>query len=427
MKKSDDILNALGQAYLTLSSHNKFEDSIVKVLSILGKSTDVDRIYIFQNFENEEGVKFFSQKYEWARESISIQIDNPILQNIDWALYKELYAVLSHRKTYSAIVENIEEELMRESLQSQQIKAVIIVPIFSNDYFWGWVGFDNCQTNEVFSKSQQDALLVLASTIGNVIAMQKQQTEIQLANERLKTALNTEIEVNKLKTRFVSIASHEFRTPLSTISGSTELMELYLKDIPNFQISEKCRKHINNIKKEINRMTILLDDTLILEKQSLGKYTFNPTYFSLNAFIENFIEENYTSNNGIKRIVIKLPKEPIEIYTDNQILPHILSNLIDNALKYSDENSFVECVVKASANKVKISIIDKGIGIPKNEQKHLFESFFRSSNVVGIVGTGLGLNIVKQFIEIIKGEITFKSMLNIGSEFNVILPLKPQN
>lgn len=424
MKRSEKILNALGQAYFTLSSNNSLESSITNVLGILGKATDVDRVYIFQNFQNSDNEEIFSQRYEWTKENITIQIDNPELQDIPWSIFMDLRLVMLERKTYSAIVKDIKNDSFRETLQSQEIKAVLFVPIYSNDLFWGWVGFDNCQTDDTFTESQQDALLALASTIGNVIAMQKQQAEIQMANERLKTALNSEKEVNKLKSRFVTTASHEFRTPLSTISGSTELMEMYISEIPNLKLAEKYEKHIDRIKKEINRMVILLNDTLILEKQSLGKYTFNPSQFSLSLFISNFLNEYYAKKLEDKRIVLKMPKSPLDIKSDSQILTHIISNLLDNALKYSAENTTIKFIVEPFTSEIKISIVDQGIGIPEEEQVHLFESFFRASNVIGIVGTGLGLTIVKQFVELLNGTITYSSALNKGSEFSITLPLK---
>ncbi len=424
MKRSEKILNALGQAYFTLSSNNSLESSITNVLGILGKATDVDRVYIFQNFQNSDNEEIFSQKYEWTKENISIQIDNPELQDLPWSIFADLRLVMLERKTYSAIVKDIKDDSFRETLQSQEIKAVLFVPIYSNDLFWGWVGFDNCQTDDTFTESQQDALLALASTIGNVIAMQKQQAEIQLANERLKTALNSEKEVNKLKSRFVTTASHEFRTPLSTISGSTELMEMYISEISNLKLAEKYEKHINRIKKEINRMVILLNDTLILEKQSLGKYSYNPSQFSLSLYISNFVNEYYSQKIDNNRIKLIMPDLPMDIRSDSQILTHIVSNLLDNALKYSEENSTVKLIVEPFTTGIKISIVDQGIGIPEDEQVHLFESFFRASNVVGIVGTGLGLTIVKQFVELLNGTIAYKSALNKGSEFTITLPLK---
>jgi signal transduction histidine kinase len=254
--------------------------------------------------------------------------------------------------------------------------------------------------------------------------MQKQQAEIQLANDRLKTALNSEKEVNKLKSRFVTTASHEFRTPLSTISGSTELMEMYISEISNLKLAEKYEKHINRIKKEINRMVILLNDTLILEKQSMGKYSYNPSHFSLSLYISNFINEYYLQKIDNNRIKLIIPDLPIDIRSDSQILTHVISNLLDNALKYSAENSTVKLIVEPFATEIKISIIDQGIGIPEDEQVHLFESFFRASNVLGIAGTGLGLTIVKQFVELLNGTITYSSALNKGSEFSITLPIK---
>jgi signal transduction histidine kinase len=118
-----------------------------------------------------------------------------------------------------------------------------------------------------------------------------------------------------------------------------------------------------------------------------------------------------------------MPDLPMDIISDSQILTHIMSNLLDNALKYSDENTTVKLKVEPLSSGIQISIIDQGIGIPEDEQVHLFESFFRASNVIGIVGTGLGLTIVKQFVELLNGTITYTSALNKGSEFTITLPL----
>ncbi len=171
-------------------------------------------------------------------------------------------------------------------------------------------------------------------------------------------------------------------------------------------------------------MVILLNDTLILEKQSMGKYSYNPSHFSLSLYISNFINEYYLQKIDNNRIKLIIPDLPIDIRSDSQILTHVISNLLDNALKYSAENSTVKLIVEPFATEIKISIIDQGIGIPEDEQVHLFESFFRASNVLGIAGTGLGLTIVKQFVELLNGTITYSSTLNKGSEFSITLPIK---
>jgi signal transduction histidine kinase len=200
-------------------------------------------------------------------------------------------------------------------------------------------------------------------------------------------------------------------------------MEMYISEISNLNLAEKYEKHINRIKKEINRMVVLLNDTLILEKQSLGKYSYNPSNFSLSLYLSNFVNEYYSQKIDNKRIKLIMPDLPMDIRSDSQILTHIMSNLLDNALKYSDENTTVKLKVEPLSSGIQISIIDQGIGIPEDEQVHLFESFFRASNVVGIVGTGLGLTIVKQFVELLNGTITYTSALNKGSEFTITLPL----
>lgn len=238
----------------------------------------------------------------------------------------------------------------------------------------------------------------------------------------LESALNAEKEAGLMKSRFVSFASHEFRTPIATIMSSTELVSLILQQYGSQDLSRKIGKHLDRMSNEVNRLNMLLNDILILEKQSLGKYEIKLKPLNIVTFLLNIYTEFYA--NKYESRVFDLPNKDnkVMICSDYQLLTHVFTNLIDNALKYSPAHAPVKLSIKVSHNTVEISVTDKGIGVPAKEQASLFESFFRGSNVNYITGTGLGLSIVKQFVTILKGSIHFESKLGKGTRFCVTLP-----
>jgi PAS domain S-box-containing protein len=256
------------------------------------------------------------------------------------------------------------------------------------------------------------------------LAASRDVTERETILNELEKALEAEKEVNQIKSRFVSVASHEFRTPIATIMSSAELMKILLEDYPDKEFVYKINRHLTRMGNEVHRLTSLLNDILILEKQSLGKYDVNKIQIELIGFVQNLIQEFYLAHDQHERIAIEHAEERYYFQTDPQLLTHILTNLIDNALKYSPPDSKVRIVMfKCNADTIQIDVRDKGYGIPKEEIGHLFESFYRASNTNNLPGTGLGLTIVKQFAEQMGGDIKVLSKENKGSTFALLLPM----
>ncbi len=243
---------------------------------------------------------------------------------------------------------------------------------------------------------------------------------IRKANEELTKSLEKEKEVNDLKSRFVSMASHEFRTPLSTILSSVSLLSKYTtaEDQP------KRDKHIDRIKSSVKTLTDILNEFLSLGKIEEGKIDINIEPFNLKDFIETIIYE--------MSILLK-PGQTLQhehsgissLNSDSNLLKHILINLVSNAIKFSPENAPIKIFTSIDSNKASIIVKDKGMGIPKEDQVHLFERFFRASNVTNIQGTGLGLHIVGRYIDLLGGTIQYNSELEEGSQFSIILSNEP--
>ena len=241
---------------------------------------------------------------------------------------------------------------------------------------------------------------------------------LQQAKEEVSISLEKEKELSQLKSRFVSMASHEFRTPLSAIQLSAVLIEKYSAQQDNPNIA----KHINKIKNAISNLTSILNDFLSLEKLEAGKVEPVYTPFDIIKFAEEITEEMQMVAKQNQLIVFQHTGTGSIVKLDQALLKNCILNLIGNAIKYSGENTFIEFNTEISAEQLTVVIKDNGIGIPEGDQKHLFEAFFRAHNTGNIPGTGLGLNIVTRYTNLMNGSISFQSQVNKGTLFTLSFP-----
>jgi PAS domain S-box-containing protein len=246
--------------------------------------------------------------------------------------------------------------------------------------------------------------------IGRDITLRKQ------AEQEMMQALEKEKELRQLKSRFLSMASHEFRNPLSSILVCTDM----LCRGPETLSKEEQDFYLQLIKDSALNIQSILEDVLILSKAEAGKQTFSPTYLDFKEFCQQIIKEMQLSYDG-RVINLIAPDNCVEIYGDAKLLWHILTNLLSNALKYSADEESVDLEIKEQESVIEIVICDRGIGIPLEAQKHLFESFYRASNVGEIPGTGLGLAIVKRAIDLHKGTIQIISQPDRGTRIELQL------
>ena len=261
------------------------------------------------------------------------------------------------------------------------------------------------------------------------IAVQERTNQLQLTLEELESnkeeltkSLEKEKEVNDLKSRFVSMASHEFRTPLSTVLSSISLLSKYstTEDQP------KRDKHIERIKSSVKTLTDILNEFLSLGKIEEGKVDVKSEVFDITHFIDNLIYEMSVLLKSGQEINYNHIGNP-EVYTDSSLLKHVLVNLMSNAIKFSPENAFIQLETKVDKETTTFKITDQGMGIPAADQVHLFERFFRATNATNIQGTGLGLHIVGRYVEILNGIISYQSELEKGSTFTIVIPTKIKN
>ncbi|HVW94515.1 MAG TPA: PAS domain-containing sensor histidine kinase [Mucilaginibacter sp.] len=241
---------------------------------------------------------------------------------------------------------------------------------------------------------------------------------LQIAKEEVSVSLEKEKELNQLKSRFVSMASHEFRTPLSAVQLSASLIEKYAQPFDNPNIA----KHVGKIKKAVGNLTSILNDFLSLEKLEAGKVEFTMSRFDLVKFSEEITEEMQVVAKQNQTIIYQHTGISSVVNLDQSLLKNCIINLISNAIKYSGENTFIEFMTEINDKQCLITVKDNGIGIPEADQKHLFEAFFRAHNTGSIPGTGLGLNIVARYARLMHGKVNFKSEINKGTLFTISFP-----
>jgi PAS domain S-box-containing protein len=252
-----------------------------------------------------------------------------------------------------------------------------------------------------------------------IVILRRDMTERKQAEEEIRNALAKEKELSELQSRFVSIMSHEFRTPLTTVLSSAELIENYSYK----WTEEKKLTHIHRIQNSVNHLVQLLEDVTIIGKAEAGKLEFKSEPIDLLQFCLHLVEEMELGAGSQHTIAFTSVGQCTNACMDEKLLRHIFTNLLSNAIKYSPQGGTVDFELACRDGQAIFQIKDSGLGIPKEDQEKLFESFYRAKNVGTISGTGLGLAIVKRSVDIHGGQITVESEVGVGTVFTVTLPL----
>lgn len=246
------------------------------------------------------------------------------------------------------------------------------------------------------------------------IAIQRHQAE-----NSIRDLLKKESDLNQLKSQFLSMISHDFRLPLTTIQSTVELLEYKGNECSE----EQKKQYFEYIYSGISKVTEMLDDVLELSKLELGNIEFEPSLMDVNRVCLDVLEELKISDRHQHEFKFIHGDRNIPVVLDEKLLRQCLLNLLSNACKYSPQNSLISLHLDCQDDRVLFSVKDRGLGIPPEEQNNLFQSFHRASNVRDIPGTGLGLMIVKKCVELHGGNITVESQIDVGTTFNITLPL----
>lgn len=244
-------------------------------------------------------------------------------------------------------------------------------------------------------------------------------SELEMAKENMRALFQKEKELNQLKTRFVSMASHEFRTPLSSMQLSASLIDKYTSKSDTANVE----KHTAKIKNSINNLTTILNDFLSLEKLEAGKVEVSAQAFNIISFAEEIAEEMQLMTKQNQHIIYEHKGTSANVFLDLNLLKNCIINLISNAIKYSGEDTLIQFNSILKDEELIIEVKDNGIGIPAADQNNLFEPFFRAHNTGDIPGTGLGLNIVRRYVTLMNGQVSCLSEQHSGTLFTLTFPV----
>ena len=305
-------------------------------------------------------------------------------------------------------------EVFPESISSLALEAIDLAFYTEEVQILEW------QIESSPGKKNYYEVRIAVSEIDEVMAIVRDITQRKQAEKNIHQALEQQQKLNELKSCFVTMTSHEFRTPLASILSSSELLEHY----GHKWTEEKKLSHLYRIQESVKHMTELLNDVLLLGKVDAGKLEIKPTEIDIAEFCQKLVEEfNLTTPTHQILLTVRNCLESSDlILSDIKILKHIIFNLLSNAVKYSPNCDRVEFELVCQAKQVIIKVCDFGIGIPELDRQQLFESFHRGDNVGSIPGTGLGLPIVKRSVDLLGGKISVESKVNCGSTFTVTIP-----
>lgn len=539
IRRRDNLLQAISNSSMLLISENSIDKALNNTIEHIGRSSGLDRIYIFQNDYNDKKFISISQKYEWTSKGISPELFDSKWQNFDlvnsgfenwYHELKEGSAVYGSSKIFT--------EKQSEVLSARNVESLALIPIFKDELFWGVIGFDDCTHQKSWSIGEIAALFTLAGNIGSAISRWEIEKEIKLSNDRwknlfefapeafyllqldgtivdcnnaaenlintsknelldckifqtklvplndlnefwnaineckkgnqsyigeiridfsseeskiielrsypiklmnedlilisahdislrikaeneIKKTLNKAIELNELKSRFVSMVSHEFRTPLSTILSSIELIELIGVSISEKERSDHYRKIINSI----DYMTEMLNDVITINRADSGKLVAKRKEVELVEFTLQIIDDLIISTGDDVDINYNVNAETFKTLVDEKLYRQILTNLLSNSIKYTPYGKPIDCMLEIHDYYYEIKVIDQGIGIPESELQEIFSPFHRASNIRNEPGTGLGLAITKRSVETLGGSINVSSQIDEGTTFIVKLPI----
>lgn len=249
--------------------------------------------------------------------------------------------------------------------------------------------------------------------------LKKALEDLEASRSKLQRSLEKEKALNDLKSRFVTIASHEFRTPLSTILSSAFLLDKYIKT----EDQPRRQKHIDRIISSVSMLTDILNDFLSVGKIEEGKIVITMSNFDISIYIDNILDEMKSLHKKGQKIFYEHIGEKM-IRFDAGIFKHIIMNLLSNAIKFSPEDTVIQIKTIRKRERLLLTVKDQGMGISKEDLQHLYERFYRGSNVTNIQGTGLGLNIVSKYSELLHGKISCISELGKGTEFKIEFNLR---
>jgi len=425
LEQRDKLLNTVNRAAAILLQPgiDDFENAISRSMGMMGEAVGIDRVYIWKNhFTN--GEHCCTQLYEWSR-GVKSQQGTEYTVNIPYRLIGDWEKILSSGNCINSLVRDMSAE-EQEKLVPQGIVSILVVPVFLQERFWGFVGFDDCRRERVFTENEESILRSGSLLIANALLRNDMMQNIRAGAAELEVALAKAQSANRAKSEFLSNMSHEMRTPMNAIIGMTLIGKsasgLEKKDYA-FEKIEGASTHLLGV----------INDVLDMSKIEAGKFELSLVEFNIEKLLQKVISViNFRVDEKHQCLTVNLdPRIPGNLNGDDQRLAQVIANLLTNAVKFTPEGGSIHLNARFIKEEnglctIQIDVTDTGIGISAEQQSRLFSSFEQaeSSTSRKFGGTGLGLAICKHIVGLMGGEIWLDSKPGVGSIFSFTVLLK---
>lgn len=416
--KKDRILTAVALSIKELLENMDYYDAVIKCFDLLGKAADVDRVYLFENIIDAEGVEKTSQKIEWNSGDFGAQIDNEHLQDIPFDDIRDFIEVIRSKNTFYGVVREIEDANVRALLEEQGILSIVILPVYVKDVFWGFVGFDECKYERRWSHVEFSTLSAFVNSLER--AIERSVIEAELASSK-RLAENANIA----KSQFLAKMSHEIRTPFNGILGIIELMS-------KTSLTHQQGEYLEILKKSSESLLNIINDILDISKIEAGKMALVAIPFRLRELVDALVEITSATlkDKGLSLEAHVAESVPELLVGDAEKLKQILLNLLSNAVKFTQlgrVSMAISCDGGAGAEvMIRFCIRDTGIGIPKGKLSDISSPFIQADDSISrqYGGTGLGLAICSELIKLMGGEMAIDSEEGVGTEISFAVPFQ---
>jgi PAS domain S-box-containing protein len=427
LKKKDQLLYAVSQATHLLLSNTDLNQAIAAGIEILGTKTQVKRVYVFKNrFEEETGKWFTSIMNEWNADGMESRMNYPEMTDLEFGTIEPIVKPLIERKPFVSYRRKETDPLLQKIFEKHKVEATLSIPIFVQDFFWGFVGFDEFTIEKEWTDGEFSILQSFASSLSAAIQRKKIEDELMKAKVLAETASRT-------KSEFLANMSHELRTPMNGIIGFTDL-------VLTTELQKTQRDYLKNVKKSAYGLLEIINDILDFSRIEAGKLIIDNTLFKLDELVEETLDilTLKAFEKKLEMLYRVDPDIPSQLMGDPVRIRQIIVNLLGNAIKFTREGEIFVSIRKQGALYIRedkrfinfvIEVRDTGIGIPKEKLQKIFESFTQADNSTTrkYGGTGLGLAISKSLAELMQGTLSVESEAGKGSSFSLCLPLEVTN